>query len=168
MAVLEILKYPHERLKIVAEPVEKVDDEIKQLIQDMAETMYQANGIGLAATQVDRHIRLLVIDISTTKDQLQVFINPELVEGRGEEIGEEGCLSVPDIREKVTRFAEVVVEALDENGEKKRIEADDILAVCLQHEMDHLNGTLFVDHLSRLKRSRIQAKLKKAKRLEKD
>jgi peptide deformylase len=164
MALLPILHYPDPRLHKVAAPVQRVDDKIRKLIKDMADTMYAAPGIGLAATQVDVHLRLIVIDISETRDQLQVFINPEIISAEGEAECEEGCLSVPGIFEKVTRAAKVTVSALDEQGNKRRLEADGLLAVCIQHEMDHLIGRVFVEKLSRLKQKRITAKLVKQQR----
>lgn len=164
MALLQILHYPDPRLHKVAAPVKRVDDKIIKLIKDMADTMYAAPGIGLAATQVDVHLRLLVIDISETHDQLQVFINPELISAEGEAECEEGCLSVPGIYEKVTRAARIVVSALDERGKQRTVEADGLLAVCIQHEMDHLVGRVFVEKLSRLKQQRITAKLVKQQR----
>lgn len=164
MALLQILHYPDPRLHKVAVPVKRVDDKIVKLIKDMADTMYAAPGIGLAATQVDVHLRLLVIDISETHDQLQVFINPELISAEGEAECEEGCLSVPGIYEKVTRAARIVVSALDERGKQRTVEADGLLAVCIQHEMDHLVGRVFVEKLSRLKQQRITAKLVKQQR----
>lgn len=164
MALLPILHYPDPRLHTVAAPVLRVDDKIRKLIKDMAQTMYEAPGIGLAATQVDVHLRVLVIDISETHDQLQVFINPEIIRAEGEEECEEGCLSVPGIYEKVTRAAKVTVTALDETGRQRTIEADGLLAVCIQHEMDHLVGRVFVEKLSRLKQQRIAAKLTKQQR----
>jgi len=141
-----------------------VDDKIVQLIKDMGETMYAAPGIGLAATQVDVHLRLLVIDISETHDQLQVFINPEIIRAEGEAECEEGCLSVPGIFEKVTRAARVVVSAMDQHGQQRTVEAEGLLAVCIQHEMDHLLGKVFVEKLSRLKQQRIAARLAKQQR----
>jgi peptide deformylase len=141
-----------------------VDDKIRKLIKDMAETMYAAPGIGLAATQVDVHQQIIVIDISETRDQLQVLINPEIISAEGEEECEEGCLSVPGIYEKVTRAAKIVVSALDDAGTKRTIEADGLLAVCIQHEMDHLIGRVFVEKLSRLKQQRIVARLNKQQR----
>lgn len=164
MALLPILHYPDPRLHKVAAPVKRVDDKIRKLIKDMADTMYAAPGIGLAATQVDVHLRLIVIDISETRDQLQVFINPEIITAEGEAECEEGCLSVPGIFEKVTRAARATVTALDENGQERRLEADGLLAVCIQHEMDHLIGRVFVEKLSRLKQQRITAKLVKQQR----
>ena len=164
MALLPILHYPDPRLHKLAAPVKRVDDKIRKLIKDMADTMYAAPGIGLAATQVDVHLRLIVIDISETRDQLQVFINPEIITAEGEAECEEGCLSVPGIFEKVTRAAQVTVTALDENGQERRLEADGLLAVWIQHEMDHLIGRVFVEKLSRLKQQRITAKLIKQQR----
>lgn len=164
MAILHILNYPDPRLHTVAKPVEKVDDNIRRLIADMADTMYQAPGIGLAATQVDRHIQLLIVDISETKDQLQVFINPRILEKDGEQVYEEGCLSVPGIYESVTRAEKILVEALNERGETFRLEAHGLLSVCIQHEMDHLKGKVFVEYLSPLKRNRIKNKLLKQQR----
>lgn len=164
MAILPILQYPDERLHKVAKKVEGIDASIKKLARDMAETMYAAPGIGLAATQVDKHIRLIVIDISETHDDLRVFINPELVESRGKKENEEGCLSVPGIYEKVTRAESVTVRAQDENGNTFTLEAEGLMAVCIQHEMDHLLGHVFVEYLSHLKQTRIRAKLKKQRR----
>lgn len=164
MALLPILHYPDSRLHKVALPVRRVDDKIHKLIKDMAETMYAAPGIGLAATQVDVHQRVLVIDISETQSQLQVFINPEIISAEGEAECEEGCLSVPGIFEMVTRAAKVKVSALDERGQKRTVTADGLLAVCIQHEMDHLLGRVFVEKLSRLKQKRILAKLTKQQR----
>jgi peptide deformylase len=145
----------------VAAKVVRVDDEVGQLIKDMAETMYDAPGIGLAATQVDVHKRVIVIDISDTRDQLQVFVNPELLEKSGEIEWEEGCLSVPGVYEKVRRAQRIKVQALDAEGERFTLEAEDLLAVCIQHEMEHLEGKVFVEHLSRLKQQRVLAKLRK-------
>lgn len=164
MALLPILHYPDPRLHKVAAPVKRVDDKICKLIKDMADTMYAAPGIGLAATQVDVHLRLVVIDISETRDQLQVFINPEILSAEGEAECEEGCLSVPGIFEKVMRAAKITVSALDEQGNKRQLEAEGLLAVCIQHEMDHLIGRVFVEKLSRLKQQRITAKLVKQQR----
>ena len=164
MALLPILHYPDPRLHKVAAPVTVVDDRIRQLVKDMAETMYAAPGIGLAATQVDVHQRLLIIDISETRDQLQTFINPEILERSGEAETEEGCLSVPGIYDKVTRAERVKVQALNTQGEKFTLEAEGLLAVCIQHEIDHLDGKVFVEYLSRLKQQRILARLKKQQR----
>jgi len=164
MARLDILHYPDARLHTVAKPVKAVDDRIRQLVDDMAETMYAAPGIGLAATQVNVHERVVVIDISDTHDDLRVFINPELVARSGTEESEEGCLSVPGVFDKVTRAERVTVKALDRDGKPFELEADGLLAVCIQHEMDHLLGKVFVDYLSNLKRNRIKARLLKQAR----
>ena len=164
MALLPILHYPDPRLHKIAVPVKRVDDKIRKIIKDIADTMYAAPGIGLAATQVDIHLRVIVIDISETRDQLQTFINPEIISAEGEAECEEGCLSVPGIFEKVTRAAKVMVSALEENGKQRKLEADGLLAVCIQHEMDHLIGRVFVEKLSRLKQQRIVAKLSKQQR----
>lgn len=167
MAVLNILKFPDPRLHKVAKPVQVVDDRIRQLVHDMAQTMYEAPGIGLAATQVDVHERVIVIDLSETKDQLQVFINPEIVgESAERKVFEEGCLSVPGIYEEVERPDRIRVRALDANGQAFEKEVDGLLAVCLQHEMDHLAGRVFVQKLSRLKQTRIRAKMLKAEKAE--
>lgn len=167
MALLPILHYPDPRLHTVAKPVVQIDQRIRTLVQDMAETMYAAPGIGLAATQVNVHEQVVVIDLSETKDQLQVFINPQIVAQSLEtEVGEEGCLSVPGVYDEVERSARITIEALNLEGEKISVAADDLLAVCLQHEIDHLNGRVFVQHLSRLKQTRLKAKLlKQAKAL---
>jgi len=164
MALLPILRYPDERLHKIASPVEVVNDEIRRLVEDMAHTMYAAPGIGLAATQVDVHKRIIVIDTSETHDRLQVFINPQLLEVRGQAECEEGCLSVPGIYEMVTRAEWIKVRALGTDGKSFDLEASGLLAVCVQHEMDHLMGKVFVEYLSRLKQSRIVAKLKKQQR----
>jgi len=164
MAILPILQYPDERLHKVAKKVEQINDSTRKLIRDMAETMYAAPGIGLAATQVDKHIQLIVMDISETHDDLKVFINPELLDRQGEKENEEGCLSVPGIYEKVRRAERVTVRALDEHGKPFTLEAEGLMAVCIQHEMDHLLGRVFVEHLSHLKQTRIRAKLKKQRR----
>ncbi|MEN8169191.1 MAG: peptide deformylase [Pseudomonadota bacterium] len=161
MSHLTILHFPDKRLRTVARPVERVDDKLCQLIDDMFDTMYEAPGIGLAATQVDFHQRLIVIDVSEENNQPWVFINPEILETEGEEEMDEGCLSVPGIYETVQRAEKVKVRALDRNGESFELEADGLLAVCIQHEIDHLDGKLFVDYLSRLKRDRIRKKLEK-------
>lgn len=165
MALLPILKYPDSRLHTVAKPVQKVDDAIRSLVDDMAETMYAAPGIGLAATQVDVHKQVIVLDISEAKDQLLVLINPEIVASSGEIECEEGCLSVPGIFEKVTRAEEISVRALDRDGNTIEFDASGLLAVCVQHEMDHLKGKVFVEYLSPLKQERIVKKLRKAERL---
>ena len=161
MALLPILRYPDPRLHTVASPVKRVDDKIRQLIKDMSDTMYAAPGVGLAATQVDVHRRVIVIDISDTHDQLRVFVNPELVAASGQSDCEEGCLSVPGVYEKVSRAGRVTVRALDADGREFTLEAEGLLAVCIQHEMDHLEGKVFVDKLSRLKQNRILSRLKK-------
>lgn len=164
MALLKILQYPDERLHTVADRVPKVTDEIRALVDDMAETMYSAPGIGLAATQVDVHQRVIVIDISDTRNQLHVLINPEITARSGESDYEEGCLSVPGIFGKVERAERVTVEAWDRDGNPFVLDADGLLAVCIQHEMDHLVGKVFVEYWSRMKQSRIQTKFKKQQR----
>lgn len=162
MALLKILRYPDPRLHTVAKPVAQVDDRIRRLIDDMAETMYDAPGVGLAATQVDVHERVIVIDTSEDKTNLLVFINPELIDHSQEtRVHEEGCLSVPGIYESVSRPDRVTVRALDRNGDAFTMEADELLATCLQHEMDHLEGKVFVQYLSRLKQGRIRSKMNK-------
>jgi len=161
MSLLPILRYPDPRLHTVAASVHHVDDKIRKLIKDMSDTMYAAPGVGLAATQVDVHLRVIVIDVSETHDQLRVFVNPEIVAATGESDCEEGCLSVPGVYEKVTRAERVAVRALDAEGREFILEADGLLAVCIQHEMDHLEGKVFVEKLSRLKQNRILARLKK-------
>ncbi|WP_295854448.1 peptide deformylase [uncultured Xylophilus sp.] len=167
MALLPILRYPDPRLSKVARPVAAVDARIQQLVDDMVETMYDANGIGLAATQVDVHERLVVIDTSETRDQPRVLINPEIVWYSDEKtVGEEGCLSVPGIYDGVERSTAVRVEALDRQGAPYTLEADGLLAVCIQHELDHLQGKVFVEYLSPLKRNRIRTKL--VKQLQRD
>jgi len=165
MPLRPILRFPDPRLKKVAAPVTKIDNSIRTLARDLAETMYEAPGIGLAATQVDVHQQVIVIDASETRDQLLVLINPVLLEREGAQIGEEGCLSVPGIYDKVERAEHVIVQYLDLEGAKKTISADGLLAVCLQHEMDHLQGLVFVEHLSLLKQNRIKAKLVKQSRI---
>jgi peptide deformylase len=164
MALLPILEFPDNRLRTVAKPVERVDDELRSLIEDMFETMYAAPGVGLAATQIDYHRQLIVIDVSEDKDQPLVLINPRVVETTGSQTCQEGCLSVPTVFADVTRAERVVVEALDRNGELQRIDADGLLAVCIQHEMDHLAGKVFVDYLSPLKRQMVKSKLDKRRR----
>ncbi|MBP7080945.1 MAG: peptide deformylase [Rhodocyclaceae bacterium] len=164
MALLPILHYPDPRLHMRASVVDRVDAHIRQLAADMSETMYAAPGIGLAATQVNRHVRVIVIDVSEDRSQLLTFINPELIEKSGECEGEEGCLSVPGIYETVKRAAQVKVRALNVEGETFELDATDLLAVCIQHEMDHLDGKVFVEYLSRLKQTRIKAKLVKQSR----
>lgn len=164
MSVLQVLTLPDDRLRTVAKPVKEVTPEIQKFVDDMIETMYDEEGIGLAATQVDFHQRIVVIDISETRDEPMVLINPEIIEKRGEDGIEEGCLSVPGARALVPRAAEVTVKALDRDGKEYTFDADDLLAICVQHELDHLEGKLFVDYLSPLKRKRIQDKLAKIKR----
>ena len=165
MALLPILSFPDPRLRTIAKPVEEVTNSIRQLAADMLETMYEAPGIGLAATQVDQHIQLIVIDLSENKDQPMVFINPKITVLTDEtQPYEEGCLSVPLIYDKVERSSRVKIEAINLEGQTFEIEADDLLAVCIQHEMDHLNGKLFVDYLSPLKRQRAREKVEKVVR----
>jgi peptide deformylase len=161
MPLLEILEYPDPRLRTKAEPVIDFGDALQQQIDNMFETMYQAPGIGLAATQVNFHQQLIVIDISENQDSPLVLINPKIIEKRGVEQREEGCLSFPGVFAKVERADEVTIEALDREGKKFSLDAEDLLAVCIQHEMDHIEGKLFVDYLSPLKRDRIKKKLKK-------
>lgn len=162
MGLLSILQYPDPRLHTVAARVSRVDDKIRKIINDMAKTMYAAPGIGLAATQVDVHLRIIVIDISSTHDQLKVFVNPEISAASGQSDLEEGCLSVPGVYDKVARAEKIIVRALDAEGQPFTLEADGLLAVCIQHEMDHLVGKLFVDYLSPLKRELVRKKLEKA------
>ena len=164
MTLLTILEYPDARLKRIAAPVTEFTPAIKKLVDDMAHTMYDAPGIGLVATQVDVHKRVIVIDISEAKNDLKVFINPEIIVADGEIVGEEGCLSVPEYYESVRRAAHVVVRAHDATGKTFELEATDLLAVCIQHEMDHLKGVVFVEHLSQLKQIRIKNKMKKRHR----
>ena len=164
MPKLEILSFPDDRLRTKAKKVLKVDNKVRQLVDDMFETMYDAPGIGLAATQVDVHQRIVVIDVSKEKDQPLCLINPEIIEKDGEEECEEGCLSVPGIYETVQRADHIKVKALDRDGNEFELETGDLLAVCIQHELDHLNGKLFVDYLSPLKRQRIRKKLEKQKK----
>ena len=161
MAILKILQYPDERLHKVAKKVAQVNETTRKLVHNMAETMYAAPGVGLAATQVDVHERIIVLDISETHDQLKVFINPEIIASSGVSACEEGCLSVPGIYETVSRAEKVTVRALDEKGVSFTLETEGLLAVCIQHEMDHLIGKVFVEYLSQLKQIRIRAKLKK-------
>lgn len=165
MAILDILHFPDERLRKVCEPVSEVNDDIRQLLDDMLETMYAAPGIGLAAVQVNVHKRVLVADVSEDRSQPFCFINPEIVNLEGEEEMQEGCLSVPGVYETVKRAEKIKVRALDREGQPFETEADGLLAVCIQHEIDHLNGKLFVDYLSPLKRQRIRKKLEKQERL---
>ncbi len=161
MARMPILRYPDPRLYRKASPVERVDDSIRKLVDDMAETMYSAPGIGLAATQLDVHKRVIVIDASEARDRLLVLINPDIVSREGTQVLEEGCLSLPGIYEPVERALTIRVKALDRDGKNFEMEATELLAVCIQHEIDHLEGKVFVDYLSRLKRDRIRAKLQK-------
>ena len=165
MALLPILHYPDPRLHTVAKPVTEVNAKIQRLVDDMAQTMYDAPGIGLAATQVDVHLQVIVIDLSDERDQLQVFINPQLIWASEEKKAwQEGCLSVPDFFDEVVRPSEVRVKALNREGKPFEIHAEGLLAVCIQHEMDHLKGKVFVEYLSSLKRMRISSKLKKKKK----
>ena len=165
MAIRKILHYPDPRLRRQALPVDTVDDETRTLIDDMAETMYQAPGMGLAAPQIDVSKRILVIDISEARNNLRVLVNPELLTQEGEQTMEEGCLSVPGVYEEVTRAEKVTVRALGGDGKPFELEADGLLATCVQHEIDHLDGKLFVDYLSRLKQQRVRKKLEKQQRL---
>lgn len=161
MAILEILEFPDPRLRKKAKPIEQVDRAIKKLAADMLETMYAAPGVGLAATQVNVHKRMLVLDVSDEKNQPMVFINPIITPVEGEQSYDEGCLSVPGFQESIKRIDHIRVNALDDNGQAFEIECDGLLSVCLQHEVDHLNGKLFVDYLSTVKREMIARKLKK-------
>jgi len=165
MALLPILRFPDPRLKKIAVPVTTIDDTVRRLIADMAETMYEAPGIGLAATQVDVHKRIVVIDVSEDKSRLLALINPRLENCQGQQEGEEGCLSVPGIYEKVERAERVTVHYQDADGAQRTLVAEGLLAVCIQHEIDHLNGKVFVDHLSQLKQTRIRNKLAKQARV---
>lgn len=165
MALLPIIEFPDPRLRTVAKPIAQVDDAMRQLIDDMFETMYEAPGIGLAATQVNVHQRLLVLDVSEDKTRPLVFINPEILLSEGSQTYQEGCLSVPGIFADVKRADRIKVKALDRNGDSFEIEADGLLAVCIQHEMDHLAGKVFVDYLSPLKRELVRKKLAKQRKL---
>lgn len=165
MAILEILQYPDPRLNATARRVEKIDESTRQLIEDMIETMYAAPGVGLAATQVDVHKRIIVIDISDARDDLVILVNPEIIASSGEIECEEGCLSVPGYFDKVVRASRITVRARTERGELFERTAEDTLAVCMQHEMDHLVGRMFVDYLSPLKRARLRQKQRKKQRL---
>lgn len=165
MAILDVLSFPDERLRTVAKPVEEVNDEIKQLVSNMFETMKDENGIGLAATQVNRHVQVVVMDVSEEQNEPRVFINPVITHKDGSTISEEGCLSVPGNYAKVERAEAITVKALNEKGETFELEADGLLAICVQHELDHLKGKLFIDYLSPLKRQRIRKKLEKEARL---
>lgn len=164
MALLSILEFPDERLRTIARPVAEVDDQIRSILDDMLETMYEAPGIGLAATQVNVHQRMIVIDVSEEKNQPLYLINPEIVALEGIEEMDEGCLSVPGVYESVSRADRVKIKALDYHGKPFKLDADDLLAVCIQHEIDHLDGKLFVDYLSPLKRNRIKKKLEKQRK----
>jgi peptide deformylase len=164
MALLPILEYPDPRLKRIAAPVTVFDAALKKLVDDMAATMYDAPGIGLAATQVDVHKRVIVIDVSQDKSDLKVIVNPEIVAASGEIVSEEGCLSVPEYYDNVRRAAQITLKAQDAAGATYTLEADGLLAVCIQHEMDHLQGKLFVEHLSQLKQIRVKTKMKKRAR----
>ena len=164
MPILEILVYPDPRLRTVAKPVTKVDDEIRLLVSNMKETMYHANGIGLAATQVDVHLQVIVMDLSEERNEPRVLINPTIIEQDGEQLYDEGCLSVPEYYAPVKRSESIKITALDEQGEIYELEADGLLAVCIQHEMDHLLGKVFVDYLSRLKQDRLRKKMIKQNR----
>ena len=164
MALLDILVYPDDRLRTLAKEVKTVSDDVRSLVTDMAETMYAAPGIGLAAIQVNIPLRIIIIDISEARNELQVFINPKILSWDGDQVYEEGCLSVPEIYAEVTRAASIRVRALDLAGKEFVFDADGLLAVCIQHEVDHLDGKVFVDYLSRIKRDRIRKKLKKVQR----
>jgi len=165
MAIRTILHYPDPRLRQVARPVTTVNDEIRQLVDDMAETMYAAPGIGLAAVQINVAQRVVVIDVSEGRNVLQVFINPQIIERDGKQVFEEGCLSVPGVFDEVERSRHIRVRALDRNGQPFELEAEALLATCIQHELDHLDGKVFVDYLSRLKQTRIRKKIEKQERL---
>ncbi|SLM64788.1 MULTISPECIES: peptide deformylase [Dickeya] len=167
MSVLQVLHFPDERLRTQAKPVKKVDAEIQRIVDDMFETMYAEEGIGLAATQVDVHQQIIVIDVSEERDQRLVLINPELLEKSGDTGIEEGCLSIPETRALVPRAESIKVRALDREGKPFELQAEGLLAICIQHEMDHLVGKLFVDYLSAMKRQRIRQKLEKLARLNK-
>ncbi|MEQ9913139.1 peptide deformylase [Pectobacterium polaris] len=167
MAVLQVLHFPDERLRITAQPVKEVNADIQRIVDDMFDTMYEEEGIGLAATQVDIHQRIIVIDVSEERDQRLVLINPELIEKSGDTGIEEGCLSIPETRALVPRAERVKVRALDREGKAFELEASELLAICIQHEMDHLVGKLFIDYLSPLKRQRIRQKLEKLEKLAK-
>ena len=164
MAILEILQYPDARLNTPAKRVEKIDAPTRKLIEDMAETMYAANGVGLAATQVDVHKQIIIIDVSEDKTDLRVFVNPEITRREGVAVNQEGCLSIPGIYDNVERAESVTVTALDRNGSRFTLNASGMLATCIQHEMDHLSGKIFIDYLSELKQNRVRAKLKKRQR----
>ena len=165
VAILQVLKYPHENLRKMAEPVLNIDDNIKKLVQDMFETMYALNGVGLAATQVNQHVRVVVIDISEERNQPIVLINPVITAQEGMVQGEEGCLSLPGIYETVTRAERVKVTAINLDEETFSLEADGLLSRCIQHELDHLQGKVFVNYLSRLKQNRVKTKLIKQSKI---
>lgn len=164
MAVLEVLRFPDERLRTIAQPVNNIDDNVRTIIENMFETMYMEEGVGLAATQVNIHQQIVVIDVSEERNQRLALINPEILEADGEALNEEGCLSVPEYRAQVPRAEKIKVKALDENGEEQIFEAEGLLAICVQHELDHLKGKLFIDYLSPLKRQRVRTKLEKLAR----
>ena len=164
MAILEILQYPDPRLNVPAQRVEKIDAATRKLVDDMTETMYAAPGVGLAATQVDVHRQIIIIDVSEDRSDLRVFINPEIIRREGVAVNQEGCLSLPGIYDNVERAESVTVSALDRNGARFTLNASGMLATCIQHEIDHLSGRVFVEHLSELKQNRIRAKLKKRQR----
>lgn len=166
MAKLTVLQYPDERLRKVAEPIAAVDDELRQQVDDMFETMYESQGVGLAATQVDYHRRLFVADCSEDQNEPLVFINPEITKAEGHFTNDEGCLSFPGVYAKVERAERITVSALNRDGESFSLDAEGLLAICIQHEIDHLNGKLFVDYLSPLKQNRIRKKLEKEQRLQ--
>lgn len=165
MSILKVLQFPHENLRLKAKAVDKVDANIQQLADDMLETMYAENGVGLAAVQVDVRQRVIVIDISESRDQPLILINPEIIAHQGEQMNEEGCLSVPGFFAKVDRYEKITFTALDRQGNAFEQSADGLLSICIQHEIDHLNGKLFVDYLSKLKRDRIRKKLEKQQRV---
>ncbi|WP_427982924.1 peptide deformylase [Agarivorans sp.] len=164
MAVLEVLRFPDERLRTIAQPVNNIDDNVRTIIENMFETMYMEEGVGLAATQVNIHQQIVVIDVSEERNQRLALINPEILEADGEALNEEGCLSVPEYRAQVPRAEKIKVKALNENGEEQIFEAEGLLAICVQHELDHLKGKLFIDYLSPLKRQRVKTKLEKLAR----
>ncbi len=168
LGILSILEFPDERLRKKATVVKVVDDKVRKLLDDMLETMYESRGVGLAATQVDVHQRIVVIDVSDEKEDPLFLINPEIIEKDGVKEAEEGCLSVPGFFEKVTRAEHIRVRALDREGQSFEFEATELLAICVQHELDHLDGKLFVDHISPLKRQRIKKKLEKIHKMEKN
>ncbi|MCX7100339.1 MAG: peptide deformylase [Methylobacter sp.] len=167
MSILSILEFPDERLRKKAAIVKTVDDKVKKLVDDMFETMYESHGVGLAATQVNVHLQIVVIDVSEDKNTPLCLINPEIIEKDGDKESEEGCLSVPGFFEKVNRAEHIIVKALNRDGEPFQFDAKELLAVCVQHELDHLSGKLFVDYISPLKRQRIKKKLEKAHKMEK-